>query len=336
MMSKLSLLDKLKILGEVTSSSNLFILAIILLVMLAGLLLLTNTRTKKVSKICCIAIYGSLIIVSIIFYREELFNLFDYMMNNFFIAIYFPNLAIYFAAIIATNIILLISIFNRKITKWIRVINTTVFCIIHYLLILLISVVNKNNLDIFTQSSIYEHQEATALIELSSVIFITWILFLIIYKIIRIYQNKNNEEEVIEKEPEKIIIKEQLPPIIKTETIVKKKLPENIQMKIAPSMVIGNSKKKEEPVITEPKQEYIPTQEQFLDTLLRDQEIMKPKKVEKQQPRPKTKQEDIFDNLLTLDDYKKVLGILKTYQEKEKQEAKQQPSSLEDLYNRTK
>ena len=45
MMSKLSLLDKLKILGEVTSSSNLFILAIILLVMLAGLLLLTNTRT---------------------------------------------------------------------------------------------------------------------------------------------------------------------------------------------------------------------------------------------------------------------------------------------------
>ena len=47
MMSKLSLLDKLKVLGDVTSSSGLFIVAIIILIALAALLITTSTKTKK-------------------------------------------------------------------------------------------------------------------------------------------------------------------------------------------------------------------------------------------------------------------------------------------------
>ena len=135
MMSRLSLLDKLKILSDVTSSSGLFAVAILFFVVLAFLFIATSRKAKKISKISCIIIYSAIIAVTIILYREELFQLFDYMMNNFFIAFYFPNLAIYFAAIIATNIILCISIFNKNITKWIRTINTIIFCIIHYLLI---------------------------------------------------------------------------------------------------------------------------------------------------------------------------------------------------------
>lgn len=165
------------------------------------------------------AIYGSITLVSLIFYREELFNMFDYMMNNFFIAVYFPNLAIYFAAIVATNIILWISIFNRKITKWIRAINTIVFCIIHYLLILIINIITTNKLDIFEQTSIYQNENALALIELSSTIFIVWILFLIIYKIIRIYQQKKEEDyEQLERKNDYANIEAPIPePIIKQE-----------------------------------------------------------------------------------------------------------------------
>ena len=184
-MSKLSLLDKLKVLSDVTSSSGLFAVAILFFVILTIILITTNTKTKKISKISCIIIYGIITLITLLFYNKQLFDFFDYMMNNFFIAIYFPNLAIYFAAIITSNIILWTSIFNRKITKWIRTINTIVFSIIHYLLILIINVITKNKLDIFSQTSVYQNQDAQALIELSSTIFIIWILFLIIYKIIQ-------------------------------------------------------------------------------------------------------------------------------------------------------
>lgn len=393
MMSKLSLLDKLKVLSDVTSSSGLFIVAIVILIALAALLITTNTKTKKISRFVCIAIYGAIIIVSILFYREELFELFDYMMNNFFIAIYFPNLAIYFAAIVTTNIILWISIFNRKITKWIRTINTIIFCFIHYLLVLIINIITTNKLDIFDQTSIYENQEALALIELSSTIFVVWILFLIIYKIIRIYQDNQEinpkeelENSLLEKEIRKELPKE---PIIKTETIIKRKLPDSIKKTEVPSIIQGNIRKKQPENIIDFMKSDTPTQDnsylmdipdpilnespQFLDIMLRDQEIMKPLKSEKQPkttkivekpPRKqrnitvikepklvekktlrkemkkevevvKSKQQkelDIFDSLLTLEDYKRVLSVLKTYQQQEKKEIKKE--DLEELYRR--
>lgn len=393
MMSKLSLLDKLKVLSDVTSSSGLFIVAIVILIALTALLITTNTKTKKISRFVCIAIYGAIIIVSILFYREELFELFDYMMNNFFIAIYFPNLAIYFAAIVTTNIILWISIFNRKITKWIRTINTIIFCFIHYLLILIINIITTNKLDIFDQTSIYENQEALALIELSSTIFVVWILFLIIYKIIRIYQDNQeiNPKEELENSPWEKEIRKELPkdPIIKTETIIKRKLPDSIKKTEVPSIIQGNIRKKQPENIIDFMKSATPTQDnsylmdipdpilnespQFLDIMLRDQEIMKPLKSEKQ---PKTtkivekppkkqrnitvikepklvekktlrkemkkevevvkskqqKELDIFDSLLTLEDYKRVLSVLKTYQQQEKKEIKKE--DLEELYRR--
>ena len=393
MMSKLSLLDKLKVLSDVTSSSGLFIVAIVILIALAALLITTNTKTKKISRFVCIAIYGAIIIVSILFYREELFELFDYMMNNFFIAIYFPNLAIYFAAIVTTNIILWISIFNRKITKWIRTINTIIFCFIHYLLILIINIITTNKLDIFDQTSIYENQEALALIELSSTIFVVWILFLIIYKIIRIYQDNQeiNPKEELENSPWEKEIRKELPkdPIIKTETIIKRELPDSIKKTEVPSIIQGNIRKKQPENIIDFMKSATPTQDnsylmdipdpilnespQFLDIMLRDQEIMKPLKSEKQPkttkivekpPRKqrnitvikepklvekktlrkemkkevevvKSKQQkelDIFDGLLTLEDYKRVLSVLKTYQQQEKKEIKKE--DLEELYRR--
>ena len=393
MMSKLSLLDKLKVLSDVTSSSGLFIVAIVILIALAALLITTKKKKKKISRFVCIAIYGAIIIVSILFYREELFELFDYMMNNFFIAIYFPNLAIYFAAIVTTNIILWISIFNRKITKWIRTINTIIFCFIHYLLVLIINIITTNKQEVFDQTSIYENQEALALIELSSTIFVVWILFLIIYKIIRIYQDNQEinpkeelENSLLEKEIRKELPKE---PIIKTETIIKRKLPDSIKKTEVPSIIQGNIRKKQPENIIDFMKSATPTQDnsylmdipdpilnespQFLDIMLRDQEIMKPLKSEKQPkttkivekpPRKqrnitvikepklvekktlrkemkkevevvKSKQQkelDIFDSLLTLEDYKRVLSVLKTYQQQEKKEIKKE--DLEELYRR--
>lgn len=306
--------------------------------------------------------------------------MFDYMMNNFFIAVYFPNLAIYFAAIITTNIILWISIFNRKITKWIRTINTATFCIIHYLLILIINIIIKNKLDIFDTTSIYQNKNALALIELSSAVFVSWILFLIIYKIIRVYQQKKEESyNETESNPEQIIIENPAPePIIKTETVYKRKLPDSIVKTEAPSIIRGTVKrkvkvqeevKKEIPSIVDFMKTSVENDNsyltdipnfitddspQFLDMMLgsgtnkqeesrKAQETRKLKETSKKQSKIKVIEEpvivtktahpkkekapqkqvtDIFDNLLTLEDYKRVLVLLKNYKEHEQQQAR--------------
>ena len=235
-MSKLSLIDKLRIFIDVSVSSSLYLIVLILL-LLAGYIFLTTTKkTAKRNKIIYIAISVFILVFLMITYHGSLSKMFDYMMNNFFIALYFPNLAIYSAAIIIMNIIVWISIFNFKTDKLIKRLNVIIYIIMNYLLALILSVINSNKLDIFNQEAIYGNKKVTALIELSSGIFIAWIIFLILYKIILIYLKKDYKPKV-----KKVIVKKPV-----------KKLPANFEPKEVPDYLYGNAPKKqvEEVIIT--------------------------------------------------------------------------------------
>ncbi|MBQ3512007.1 MAG: hypothetical protein IJA30_06925 [Bacilli bacterium] len=237
-MTQTTILEKLKIVFDVSMSSKLFIAVIAFIILLAVVALKTNKKNVKRGKLIYGLTYSLILIAILVFYHESLGKMFDYMMNNFFIVLYFPNVAVYLVAIIITNIILLISVFNFKTAKLVRNINITVYGIIHYLLALVLNVISKNNLDIFSQTSVYGNKDAQAIIEFSSAIFIVWIIFLIFYKIIRKYQKK----DVVP---------------VKRKVIVKKvrALPEGIKEVDVPLFVKAQPKKQEavkvneEPVI---------------------------------------------------------------------------------------
>ena len=195
-MVQMSFFEKLKVLVDVSSSSGLSIASIFILLFMAFLFLTTNKKNAKSSKKLYLVIYTILVAIIFIQYRSSLANMFDYMMNNFFIVFYFPNLAIYLAAIIATNIILWNTIFNFREDKILKYMNTTIYCMIHYLLILILGIVNKSKLDVFDQSSIYGNNDVAALIGLTSTIFVVWIIFIVVYKIIRKTQKKKQKVRI--------------------------------------------------------------------------------------------------------------------------------------------
>ena len=105
-MAKMSFIDKLGILFKIIASSKIYIIIFLVLLLIGYILTSRNRKKDKTLKRLCLLIY--IIVLGIIIYkhRTNLGNMFDYMMNNFFIAVYFPNLAIYLAAIIITNIIM--------------------------------------------------------------------------------------------------------------------------------------------------------------------------------------------------------------------------------------
>ena len=339
-MSKLSFFDKLKILVDVSSSSYLFIIALLLVVSLGFIFVTTNKKNAKSSRITYITMYSAIILVTCVIYKDSLMKMFDYMMNNLFIAIYFPNLAIYFAAIIISNIILWISIFNFKINKTIKKINVAVFSIIHYILILIISVINTNKLDVFTQKSVYENKEALGLIELSSVIFVVWILFLVIYKLFRNYQL--NKIKQVQKEEVEVLLPSREKEKVEVLRIEKEPLiPSNINIIRHPETI----KLEEKEIIKEP---LLPENINIIrhpETIkLEEKEIIKesllPENINivKHPTSVKTKEiiesvtneNNTIDNLFTLEDYKLVLKLLKDYKEKEKEETQEKLRKIEN------
>lgn len=288
-MAKMTLLDKLGILLEIIKSNKYFLLLIALMIVLAIAFFISAKKSNKKIKKIYILCYGILILIVGIIYHDSLQKMLDYMMNNFFIALYFPNIAIYFAAIITANIILLISIFNKNITKIVRIINITIYCLITYIFILTLNIITTNKLDVFTQESIYGNKNVQALIELSSAIFIVWILFLVVYKLIRMYQNtKEEHQEQLSMEDKEEISS----PVIPESTII------------------------------------IPYQE---ETVPLEKGGWPIEDIKQQEPISiKEGQKKSYEDLLSLEDYKLLLNILKEHKEKERLKEEKQKQIEEE------
>ena len=284
-MDKLSFLDKLKVLIDVSSSSKLFVLVIAFFFFLGIVFYTTNEKNKKNVRSIYVAIILFVVIFLLVSYYKSIGNMVDYLTNNLFILIYFPNLAAYLTAIVIMNIILIVSLFNYKVSKLIRNINITVYCVLNYILALILNVINTYNLDVFKTESVYQNRSAQALIELSSIIFVVWILFLIVYRLIMVYLKKEYKQPV-----KKVVVKKKV-----------RVLPDYINETTIPN-IVRTGYKEEKPVIV---------------PLTNEEKILKQ-----------------LDQMLTIEDYKILLKLLKEKQKKDERKNKEEIkfNELIDLY----
>lgn len=306
-MSKLSFLDKLKVFFEVSKTSYWF--PIIIIIILGGTLAFLSNKKKSIKQEKIIIITFSILITLLIciIYHASIANIFDYMMDNLFITIYFPTITIYFAAIIITNIVFWLSIINQKTAVLIKRVNIFIYILMNYLLALILSIVNTEDLDVFTQSSIYGNTRVTALIELSSIIFIVWIIFLVLYKTILIYIRKDYKL----KEKRNII------------RIIENKLPDNYKPIQLPSYIkkLGKSKLDENKTL-QPIPEIVDLQLQTPEKTTIEVDTIAELKKKKEEAERLTKE---YEKMLTVDDYRLLLKLLQEQKERGKQEVKPQP-----------
>ena len=297
-MKRLSLLDKLKIFWDVSQSSYLFAVLLIVLIILAYIFLATNKKNAKKNKMIYIGVTITVLVFITFLYQSSIKQLLDYLIDNLFISILYPNFAIYFAMMIIMNIIVWISIFRFQTSEIIKRINIIIYIIMNYLLALIIKVVDTSKISILNKTSVFSNQKATALIELSSMIFIIWIIYLIIYKIILVYIRKDYKPKVKKVIVNKKILPENFEPLETPRFIIgnmKKNLSKNYESVLTPNLVYGNINKK--------------------SLVLEDEQTKKAK--------------EEIENLLTLDDYRLLLKILRNEKEKELEELKMKKAQEE-------
>lgn len=263
-MLDLSWTEKMNALKNIIFSSPGAILALLLISFIGFFFITTNRHNAKESKKVYILLYITAGLALVIKYQSHLAKIIDYFMNHVFILIYFPNLAVYVLAIVITNIMMWKSMFKSD-DKALKIINTVAFCSIHYFFILLLSVIDKNKLNIFEVTSIYGNNKALALIELTSHIFILWILLIIIYHFIKKFQLKNKD-----------LVLEEIP----QESKYNQKESGKIICVDSPTTVYQVKRKEE-------------------------------KKAEKKEMK------NIYDSMLTVEDYKLLLQLLKEHRHKE-------------------
>ncbi len=193
---------------------ELFIFFALSLIMMIVFMIKKNKKVRHV----LFLIYAILIILLFGYYGKFLLYLFDKLVDLIFNLIYFPNVAIYFLMFVVLNINTVLSLFDKysklkflssRSNLFINVVNVFCFCCTYLFFFMILDVVVKNNLDFFSQMSIYSNQTFRILIQASTIMFV---LNFIIVSLILIYRKivslpinnkmnkKNNIKDINEEE----------------------------------------------------------------------------------------------------------------------------------------
>ncbi len=189
----------IEILLDVISNSPSSVLFIILGIIFASAMIINIKNKKKIGKLVSILGWIFIVLFIIIRYSSYLNKLFDNLINNIFMQIFFPNLATYVIIIIITNFIFLYSII-KKTSNLSKVINVIFFTVIMVFMLYTLEQIITNNINIYSFEEVYSNDDISVLIQSTTILFTFWIILiiskLIINKLIeKSIKNIKNEEK---------------------------------------------------------------------------------------------------------------------------------------------
>ena len=182
-MVEIGFLDKLNIIYEFLKNNSLILLVMLLIITIIMDLLYGNN--KKDTKKLYVFIIILLLVYTMFNYYKPLFNIIDVYIENIFKLTYFPSIIDYFTMILITIIIQIISC--KKCSKTHKNINLWVGIIIEVLFVINIIAMNGISVNLNTITSIYENDLLLSIFQLSSIIFVIWIIINILTFIVGLY-----------------------------------------------------------------------------------------------------------------------------------------------------
>lgn len=179
MMSYLSIAEKFKILFDMILDFKFIFIFLGVLVIVTFLYLIKKIDNRKYIMIITLSLLLILGIDIVINYKE-LAEVFDNFMTIFFSNIYFPSVYVYVDTLLIVAIAFITSMFNKMLNKIYKIINGITFVMNNILLTIILNIIAKNKIDVFTPNELYTNINLVAVLEISIGLFVLWILSLIV------------------------------------------------------------------------------------------------------------------------------------------------------------
>lgn len=173
-----NILEKLMCIVEIISANwmySAFLGAVLLLLILLAIKLIS----KKTCFISILTIHLCLLGYTIFINNKELGSIGNDLINDFFMNIYFPSTYVYLFILAFIDIATIVSVMSSTCSKVYKWINGIFFFIIQFISVLILELLSKNKIDIFSQTSLFTNKNLIMLLEFSINVFIVWILTII-------------------------------------------------------------------------------------------------------------------------------------------------------------
>lgn len=182
-MVEIGLIDKLNIIYEFLKSNSFIFLTLLLIISI--ILDLLYGKNKRETKILYIIIILLVLTYTLFSYYKPLLNIIDVYIENIFRLSYFPSIIEYFTMILITIIIQIISF--KKCSRVQKNINLWIGMVLEALFIINIVAMNDIKVDLNTITTIYENDLLLSIFQMTSIIFMIWIIINILTFIVSLY-----------------------------------------------------------------------------------------------------------------------------------------------------
>ena len=184
-----TLLDKLNLIYKFLSDKSIIMLIILLVIVI--LLDFTYGNNNKQTKFMYIIILSLILIYGLFEYYKPLLNILDTYITYLFKLTYFPSIIEYMSMIFITIFIEIYSI--KKLNKVQKNINIWVSFIIEVLFVINVIALKNINIDLNSITSIYENDLLLSVFQVSSILFMIWIIFNLLTYLIKSFVNSRIE-----------------------------------------------------------------------------------------------------------------------------------------------
>ena len=189
----MSLFDKIKLIWNTIISSRELKFIIPFLVLVFTVVVLSFFFNQKKYRKIYLLVYVFILTVLFIVYFNPMTKLITNALNVVVNGILYPHLALYMGILLIVNIILIVTVFNDNLSKFIKGINLSFFALMQLLMVFIIKNIVVNNIDITKRLTVDTNIQLLVLVEASIFVFVLWLLFLLVVKLVDHIQEAKEE-----------------------------------------------------------------------------------------------------------------------------------------------
>ena len=167
-------------------SIEMFILSLLLFLILIANLKRNNLLVQRVA----IGIYIGFILGILISYTTYVSTCVDSFIKEILNYIYFPSTIVYFFIMVFVTVMILWTLFSKKITYFKKVVNYSFFSLLYFFFMAFIALAATDGVDLVDITKLYRNDTILCLVQISNFILLIWILFTGFYWLYQYYKKK--------------------------------------------------------------------------------------------------------------------------------------------------
>ncbi len=186
----LSLIDKLVVIARYLFSSFLSIELFVISLLLFLVLFVNLKKDNRIVQIISLSIYLGFVVGVFITYTSYVRTSIDSFVKGIMHYIYFPSTIVYFFIMVFVTIMVVYTLFSKKLSFFKKVVNYAFFSILFFFFMSFLSLAAIDNVDLIHVTKLYENDTILSLVQVSNFLLVIWIIFTFFYYLYHFYQKK--------------------------------------------------------------------------------------------------------------------------------------------------